>query len=220
MPAMRFANLVPLLLLGMAPLAGAADNPTWDGLELRAAEGVDAVYVRPGVEFKAYDSVFLDTPIEVAFDKNWDPNEGVRSVSRQLKPDDIQRIRDQMAAAFETVLAEELDTGGYALTPDIGEQTLHIRAALADVYINAPERPGQGRAVSYTVEPGRMTLVMELRDGPTGQLLARVIDTTSGRRSGAFLVTTPASNMAEFERAVRGWSQRLVAALDRLNGKE
>ena len=33
-----------------------------------------------------------------------------------------------------------------------------------------------GRTQTYTMNAGRMTLVMELRDGPTGQLLARVVD--------------------------------------------
>lgn len=207
-------------LLALATTAGAADQPTWDGLEWREAEGIDALYVRPDVTFKAYQDVYLDVPIEVAFDKGWDPNEGVRSPSRQLRAADIEAIREQMAAGFHAVLAEELGAGGFALVPAIGEQTLRVRAALADVYINAPERPGQGRAVTYTIEPGRMTLVMELRDGPTGQLLARVIDTTSGSNTGAFLVTNPSSNVAEFERAVRAWSERLVAALDRLNAKE
>ncbi len=219
MTATNTSTLTALLLLSMTPLASAAE-PTWDGLELRPAEGVDAVYVRPGVAFKAYDSVVLDVPIEVAFDKNWDPNHGVRGVSRQLNANDIQRIRDEMASEFQAVFTEELESGGYALASEVGDRTLRVMAGLGDVYINAPERPGSGRTLSYTVEPGRMTLVMELRDGPTGQLLARVIDTTTGRSTSPFLMTTTSSNKAAFRSAVRAWSQQLVEALDSLNGKE
>lgn len=203
-----------------AATAGAADNPTWDGLEQRKVEKIDALYVRPNVAFEAYKEVYLDAPVEVAFDKDWDPNDGVRSPSRRLSAADIDAIRQQMTTGFQAVFAKELAAGGYALAPAIGEQTLRVRAALADVYINAPERRGQGRADTYTVEPGRMTLVMELRDGPTGQLLARIIDTTSGANSGTFFVTNASSNTAEFERAVGAWSQRLVDALDRLKGEE
>lgn len=219
---MRTTPVVSLTaaLLLLAGTASAADNPTWDGLEWREAKGIDALYVRPAVAFKPYENVFLDTPVEVAFDKDWDPNEGVRSPSRRLSAADIDAIRMQMADGFQAVFAEELAAGGYALVPAIGEKTLRVRAALADVYINAPERPGQGRETTYTVEPGRMTLVMELRDGPTGQLLARVIDTTSGTNSGAFLMTSSSTNQAELERAVRAWSRRLVAGLDQVKGRQ
>ncbi len=64
-----------------------------------------------------------------------------------------------------------------------------------------------------------MTLVMELRDGPTGQLLARVLDTKAGSDTGWAQVTNSVTNSADFRRAVRSWAQRLVKGLDKLNGK-
>jgi hypothetical protein len=63
-----------------------------------------------------------------------------------------------------------------------------------------------------------MTLAMELRDGPTGQLLARVVDRHVGDYAYAQRATS-VSNSAEFRRAVNDWAKRLVAALDRVTGK-
>lgn len=207
-----------LLVLAAAP--GAAENPPPGGLERHEAEGIDTLYVRPGVAFETYEDVYLDVPVEVAFDEDWDPNTGVRSPSRQLSAADLDAIREEMATAFQAVFAEELEAGGYALAPTIGTHTLRVQAALSDVYINAPERPNQGPAAVYKVGTGRMTLVMELRDGRGGQLLARVIDTAGDTNAGPLVVTGPASNTTEFKRAVRTWSRHLVAALGRLKREE
>jgi hypothetical protein len=62
-----------------------------------------------------------------------------------------------------------------------------------------------------------MTLVMELRDGPTNQLLARVIDQKTD--TGFAQVTNSVTNSADFRRMVRSWAERLVKGLDKANGK-
>jgi len=223
---MKLLKVVSLLCAGLAVVVLAAapamskDKPpaSWDGLELRKTKGLDLVYVRPGVEFKAYKSVAIDA-LMVAFDKNWDPNSTVRGASRRLSADDLQRIKDDMATEFRKVFVEELGKGGYTVVDKLGDDTLRVLPGLADVYINAPERDYAGRSTTYTTDAGRMTLVMELRDGPTGQLLARVIDQKAGNNMGPWQVADSVTNSAEFRRAVRAWADRLVKALDKVNGK-
>lgn len=206
------------LLLASA-LAGAADLPgTWDGLEYRKTKGIDAVYVRPGVEFKAYRNVLLD-PVQVAFDRNWDPNRGTGSALGRFTAQDIQDIRDEMASEFRRIFAEQLAGGGYDVVAKPLDDTLRVSAALADVYINAPDKMTAGRSRVYTMNAGRMTLVMELRDGPTGQLLARVVDRHAATDTGYAQVTNSVTNSAEFRRAVTAWAKRLVKALDKVSGK-
>jgi len=200
-------------------VAAAASAPeTWDGLERRKAKGVDLVYVRPGVEFKAYRSLVVD-PVQVAFDKSWDPNRDVRGVSRRLSATDMQEIRDEMGSEFRRIFGEELSAAGYDVVAKPLEDTLQVTAALADVYINAPDAMTAGRTTTYTMNAGRMTLVMELRDGPTGQLLARVVDRHVGNETGFATVSNSVTNSAEFRRAVTAWAKRLVKGLDRLQGK-
>ena len=212
--------IATLALFAACGIAAAKDEPkTWEGLELRPTKGLDLVYVRPGVQFKDYASVAIDSPVDVAFDKNWDPDKSVRGSSRRMSAADIQRIKDEMSTEFRKVFSDELAKGGYAVVEQPGEQTLRVSASLADVYINAPDRMEAGRATTYTLEPGRMTLEMELRDGPTGQLLARVVDEKSGTNTGTLQVTNSVTNSADFRQAVRSWARRLVKALDGVNGK-
>jgi hypothetical protein len=189
---------------------------TWDGLVQRKAKGIDAVYVRPDVDFKVYRSIVLD-PVVVAFDRNWKPNRA-GSPSLRLSTSDIEKIRERMASSFQGIFADELAAGGYAIVPKPLDDTLRVSAGLADVYINAPDTASAGRTKTYTRGAGRMTLAMELRDGPTGQLLARVVDRHVDDSSVAQW-TTSASNSAEFNRTVKGWAQRLVQGLDNVTGK-
>lgn len=205
--------------LAAASGAWAAKPPqTWDGLELTKRKGIDLVYVRPNVAFKAYKNVQID-PLVVAFDKNWDPNESVRGTSRRMSTEDIENIRSDMVSEFRKVFVEELGKGGYQVVDKATDETLHVSPGLADVYITAPDRMEPGRVTTYTTDAGRMTIVMELRDGPTQQLLARVIDQKVGTDTGFAQVTNSVTNSAEFRRMVRSWAQRLVKALDKVNGK-
>ncbi len=212
-----FAGLAMALLTATAALA---DKPpqTWDGLELTKKKGLDLVYLRPNVQFRAYKDVSIDV-LEVAFDKNWDPNDNVRSVSRRMSTADIEKIRTDMVSEFRKVFVEELGKGGYSVVDKPGDDTLRVSPALVDVYITAPDRMEPGRVTTYTTDAGRMTLAMELRDGPTNQLLARVIDQKAGSDMGFAQVTNSVTNSAEFRRMVRSWAQRLVKGLDTVNGK-
>jgi hypothetical protein len=213
------AGLLAAAYFLLASLASAAKPPeNWDGLEYRKTKGLDAVYVRPGVEFKAYRSLVLD-PVQVAFDKNWDPNKDARGASARLSAADMQKIRDEMASEFRRIFGEQLSAAGYDVVARPLEDTLQVTAALADVYISAPDAMTAGRSYTYTMSAGRMTLVMELRDGPTGQLLARVVDRHAGDETGYAQIANSVTNSAEFRRAVTAWAKRLVKGLNKLEGK-
>ena len=215
----RLLGVLAVGCLFACTVAGAAAPPqTWDGLELRKSKGLDAVYVRPGAEFKAYRSLVLE-PVQVAFDRNWDPNKDARGAAGRLSAADLQQIREEMAAEFRRVFAEELAGAGYEVVAKPLDDTLVVVAGLADVYINAPDKLTSGRTSTYTMNAGRMTLVMELRDGPTGQLLARVVDRYAGKQTGYATIANGVTNSAEFRRAVTDWARRLVKGLDKLRGK-
>lgn len=219
-------NRFPMIAAWLAALAGvclasglaAADKlpETWDGLVQRKTKGIDAVYVRPDVDFKVYRNVVLD-PVQVAFDKNWKPNR-TGSASRRLSTAEIEKIREEMASEFRRIFTEELAEGGYDIVAKPLDDTLRVFAGLADVYITAPDTMSAGRTRTYTRSTGRMTLAMELRDGPTNQLLARVVDQHVDDSMYAQW-TTGVTNSAEFRNAVTAWAQRLVKGLDTVTGK-
>src|SRR5262245_49406235 len=97
-------------IVGCAATKRAQPPAEWDGLERREVKGIGAVYVRPNVQFKPYQAVLLD-PVEVAFSKDWDPND-TREISRHLDASDLQKIKDGLAAMFRESFSEQLGKGG------------------------------------------------------------------------------------------------------------
>jgi len=213
------AGLLALACMtGCAGISSSTASTEWDGLARRQVAGLDEVYVRPNVQFGVYRTVMFD-PVQIAFDKNWDPNRSQRDLSLRLSPADIQEIKDDMARNFRDVLVQEFTAGGYQVVEQASAETMRIAPSLADVYINAPDVLAPGALRAYTLEPGEMTLVLEVRDGPTGQILARVVDEETGHQNVYLQLTNAVTNTADFRRAFRAWAKQLRTALDRLNGK-
>jgi len=207
-----------LLLAAVAGCATTSNKPpeSWDGLELRPSKRMDAVYVQPGVQFKAYKSVMID-PLQVSFSKDWDPNRDVRSPSRRLDNDDIAKIRTGLADLFRDVFRKELADGGYALVDAPGPDTLLVMPAIIDLYINAPDRMEAGRVSTYTTDAGHMTLVAELKDSQTGDVIARAVDKRGGQNTGQLTWTNSVTNRADASRAITVWAKALRSALDEMN---
>lgn len=199
-------------------MAQAKEKPpeNWDGLELRKVKGLDLVYVRPNTEFPAYKSVQLEQ-VGVEFAKGWEKNS--RDFDRRPTAEDMQEIKEKLGALVQEVFKEELVKHGYTVLEAPAEDTLLVRTAIINLYINAPEVSSAVNVRTYTTSAGSMTLVLEARDGPTGQLQARVVDARSDNSSGYMTWTNRATNTNEARRMIEVWAKRLRESLDKLNGK-
>jgi Protein of unknown function (DUF3313) len=211
-------------LLACTFLATACASPpkapaSWDGLQLQPGKGFTAVYTRPGVEFRDYRSVMLE-PVEVSFDKQWSAERARNDLSQRFTPEALEAIDAQMAETFRRIFTAELRRGGYAIVDKPDGNTLRIRPSLVDIYINAPVDISPGHPGTYLVEAARMTLVMELRDGPTGQLLARVVDQKAGASTGSVEISDSVAETPAFRSAVTDWATQLRGGLDEINGKK
>jgi hypothetical protein len=207
-------------LTGVAALVACATQPTapasWDGLEKREVKGIDAVYVRPNVTFPHYKKVILD-PVQVSFSKDW-TSQNSTEYYRRLDSQDIQRIKDALAQLFRERFIRELNDGGYQVTDTADDATIRVIPAIVDLYINAPDIQTAGMSRTYTTNAGAMSLNMEVHDGPTGQLIARVVDRQRAMDTGRLQWTTSVTNTADAQRAIDVWAKQLRAGLDRVNG--
>ncbi len=181
-----------------------------DGLVRVNVAGIDQVYAQPKADLSLYNKVLLD-PIEVSFRKDWDPKPGGRPVSAAEK----QNIRDGLARVLRQAFTRELDRSGrYQVVAKPADGVLRIRAEIRDLYINAPDVPRAGRIRTYTLSVGEMTLAAELRDAPTGDLIARVIDRKRDPDSVFLELTTKVENVAAAQRAAAQWARILREQLD------
>lgn len=213
-------TVAALLAVGLAAAPAVAKKPPaeWDGLALQQSKRFDLVYLRPNADFKVYRTVLLE-PAVVAFDKNWDPNASQRDLSRRVSTEDMERIKQELGQVLREGLAKELAAGGYAIVDKAGEDTLRVQPGIVDLYINAPDTMAAGRSRTYVMDAGKMTLILQVSDGATGQLLGRVVDTKQGSDIGRLQWANSVSNSAEAQRIVSKWAKAFRAGLDRVSGK-
>jgi hypothetical protein len=205
-----------LLMLVASGCATTQRGPTeWDGLVRQPSTKFAAVFVKPDAEIPSYSNVIL-APATVQFARNWDPSRGGRSTARRMSSDDLLAIKDSLATMLSETFKEELTTSGYQVVGEPGPDTLLVIPAIVDLYISAPDAMTAGRSRTYTANSGRMTLVLELRDSVTGETLARVVDTRTGRTSGVMTITNRVTNTADAQRALRAWARALRDGLDSL----
>jgi len=218
--ALSFSVLLACVFAtALVSVAEAKEKPpeNWDGLERRKVKGLDNVYVRPNAEFAPYKSVQLE-PTPVEFQKNWASSQ---DFGRRPSADDMQRIKDKVSELMRQSFTQELVEHGYTVVDAPAEDTLLVRTAIINLFINAPDLQDPGITRSYTTSAGSMTLVLEMRDGPSGQLLARVVDSRSDSTAGGHLTwTNAATNTTEAKRMFGEWAKRLRQSLDKVNGKE
>lgn len=215
-PRVAFVSVMCAYLFApsFAPAASTAameESLSADGLQKTKLRGVDVVYTRPGASLAAYSKVRI-APVAVSFRKDFAP---VKPGSRtRYAPDELEKIRASVGRIVHEEFARELARGSYTATDAAGPEVLDVRASIVDLYVNAPDTMDAGRTRTYTMDAGEMTLVMELADSETGQVLARVYDRREARDTGMMTWTNSVTNQAEAANVARSWAKILRKRLD------
>lgn len=197
---------------GCTSMQSGPNEVTEDGLTRVTVSGVDAAYVRKGADFKQYTKIMLD-PVQVAFDKNWDPKRTASNLP--LPAEDRERIRREAADLFMQVFKQELEKdGGYPLVSAAGPDVMRLSAALVDVYVNAPDTMSPGRSRTYVMNAGSATLVAEVRDSESGAILGRLFDHREASNTGMLQWSGSVQNSAEAQRMFARWAKLLRERLD------
>ena len=198
------------------PKTRAQANTAWgeEGLEKRTIKGLDAVYARPGATLAAYKKVRLG-PITVAFRKNWD-----RQVpgTMRVRADQQQRIKDQLAGLIRDEMTKQLKQGGYEVVTAAGADVLDVNLSIVDLYVTAPDLPTAGRVDVYAISAGEMTMIAELRDAASNDLVMRVYDHAKADESFRPKRITNIDNKQEARAAAAAWAKVLRTQLDTARG--
>lgn len=208
------AVLVALLLLTSVSAAQKKELEealSYDGLQQIKVKGIDMAYARPGATLSGYTKVMI-APVTVAFRKDWNPD--APGTRRKLTTNEQEKIRTGVSKIVYDAFAEELKKGGYSVVTVPGPDVLDVRAAIINLYVTAPDVMTPGRSRTYTVSAGEMTLVAELSDSETGEILARVLDRHQARNTGTFTMSSSVSNTSEARSAASSWARILRTSLD------
>ena len=209
-----------IFLVAVLAVSACAPQPTQpkptgevniEGLQRVTARNFEAAFVRPGVTFADYEKLMVEE-LELAF----------RTPDREqnqfpLGEDQKTRFRAAMATAFGEELGK-LENVEVVTEPGPDVLALHVR--VQDIVARAPgRRVGAAGRAGFALETvGEMTLVMELRDSQSDEVLIRVFDRQA--LEGAAMVSgdSVVSTWEGVERLVGRWASRASEGLDRLLG--
>ena len=205
--------IVPLMLLLVATAGYAKDDfpkVSHDGLHLMPDTQLRAVYMKPGADLSQYDKIAL-LDAYVAFKKNWkrEHNED-EPFEMRVSDKDMKEIRERVAKEFAKEFTKVLSTeGGHQVVTGAGDGVLILRPAIVNLDVTAPDIMTAGMSETVVASAGSMTLYLELYDGKTQAIIARIIDPEAADNVGIAQVANRVTNTADFDRVLRRWAEIL-----------
>jgi hypothetical protein len=189
-----------------------------EGLVEVKARQVDHAYLLPGADFRPYRKVIL-SGAEVAFAKNWLRDVNSNSAVRfgKVTQDQAAQIVAGMRSGFDLIWADAFKAAGWEITTSPGEDVLHVKPSVVNLYINAPDAGGaSGPTRTYTVHAGEATLILDVRDSRAGTLLGRVVDRRMSTDTNRLQVTDNVTNRAQFGTLFQKWAFIAAKGLEEL----
>lgn len=196
---------------------------TADGLHRVSNSLFEDAWVKPDADFAAYDEIMLDL-VSISYKRKPTttryPRTGSNFALTEPQMEDLKRY-------FREAFAKELSQGEhYELVETPGPQTLRVAAEIIDLVIKVPTQVSTGSERLFTSSTGEMTLLMELRDALSGEILARVSDRREARAAGRgrglndLYYSTAVTQAEDVRRVFRRWAQILKARLDQIHELE
>jgi hypothetical protein len=182
-----------------------------EGLQAVTARNFEAAFVRPGVDFSNYNKLLVNE-LELAFrtpDRSQD--------QFPLGEDQKTRFRAAMAVAFGEELGQ---LQNLEIVTEPGPDVLDLNVRVQDIVASSPgRRVGTvGRTVgraSFAIETvGEMTLVIELRDAESEEVLIRAFDRRAVEGAAMLSGDSVISTWQGVERLVARWASRVREGLD------
>ncbi|GGA75160.1 hypothetical protein GCM10011369_16280 [Neiella marina] len=196
------------LSLGHANLYAAEQGDTsFDQLTKVESKKVDELYLKSGADFSHYDTLMLNEA-DVAFRKNAYRND--YATRGQMKRG-MERASVKLKALFDESFREVIsEKGNYKMTDQPGDDTLLLEPKLMNVYfVNLDDMSRASNVKVYAESAGEMTLVLELKDSVTGEILARIVDRQEATDWGRLVRQTSVDNHQQSKRMIKRWASQL-----------
>lgn len=177
---------------------------TSDGLQHLDDSVMAQVWVKPGVDLGEYTHIVV-SPVAVAFKE-------VTRHSQDVFPIDERQKQTVLKIVPEVLTTELRKLTSYELASEPGKHVLAMQGAVLDIVSHIPpERSGRGG--TFVRNLGEATLVIELRDSMTDEVVARAIERRAV--SPAFLRrSSVVTHSGEVRSAALRWASDLRRQLD------
>lgn len=188
---------------------------TADGLTRVDRSTMDMAWVKADLDLRPYDKLML-AGAEIQY-RLVDDN------GRHYRPgrDDQTEfpISDEGKAMLKEIFAEQFreelaKSERYELVTAPGPGTLLLVGTLIDVVSMTPPDDAPGRYEVYLSEVGEATLILELRDSVTNEVLARAADRRVAESMPGAISVNTVTVWSEVRRLARAWAIQLRKRLD------
>jgi Protein of unknown function (DUF3313) len=209
----RWAGCLVAFVLAAAPAASSgeeASERTHDGLDrVEKAKAFQAVWLKPGADLRGYTKLLV-LPAEIHYKRPPDTSrfadENFALSDRQMK-----RLKKALSEVFQE---EVVAKGGWQIVSERGPDVLVVHGGLIDLVVNFPPDQRAGRGGTWVASFGTVTLVVELYDSQSMEILARVADRQEAEPLGDRLQNADFGARTEVTLMLRRWAKRLREALD------
>ena len=182
---------------------------SYDGLHRIKRSVMDEAYVKPDIDLNGYTKIMID-PVEGSYKrKPPPPAASMRASGSRSNFALTDQQMEQLTQLFHEAFVEAMTTNsGWVVVETSGPNVLRIEAGLVDLVVKVPTRPSTSQTHYFVSDIGEVTLVAEIRDSQSREVLARVADRslikTAG--SGDFAYTTGISARADVRRLFDAWA--------------
>jgi len=189
---------------------------THDGLVRVQKSVADAAWVKPTLDLTQYKKLMIVSQ-GVSFRKLEPVSEfqARRESQFPVKEENKERLSRELKTAFEAELGK---LERYEIVTQPGPDVLLLVGAIIDVVSNIPpdiDSARFGRGGVYLTSIGDATLVIELRDSESGEILARAADRRAAESPFAFEVNNVTA-WTEVRRLASYWASLLRRRLEEI----
>ena len=189
---------------------GSDAEVTDDGLHRINPLIMEAAWIKPDLDLSSYSRIYV-VPTAVQFrdvlEKNYDARSRIATTEFPLREGRQEWLREIWQQAVDA----RFDATTYDFFDGVATDVLVVQAMLADVVSHIPP-PEAGSYYTYVRDPWVANVLLEIRDGTTGELLGR----TNDRRVGEGMLDRD-TVWLRTEDLLERWAEVIHERLDQLN---
>ena len=212
------------LSVAIALLAGCSTAPptiqegpnaevSFDGLHAIDNSVFALAWADPEIDFSRYNKIIPGGAV-LEFRAVKKSSGATRSRSSQSEFYIEQSARDELKEIASEIFDEELSNSTrFTVTDAPGQDVLVIRGALHDIVSNVPPQT-VGRSEVFLSSVGEITLIIEVVDSMSGEVIFRAVERRALDRQGQAMRSSSVNTRSEVRRLMRRWATTLREGLD------
>lgn len=186
---------------------------SFDGLHAIDNSVFALAWADPEIDFSRYNKIIPGGAV-LEFRAVKKSSGAMRSRSSQSEFYIEQSARDELKEIASEIFDEELSNSTrFTVTDAPGQDVLVIRGALHDIVSNVPPQT-VGRSEVFLSSVGEITLIIEVVDSMSGEVIFRAVERRALDRQGQAMRSSSVNTRSEVRRLMRRWATTLREGLD------